>query len=1567
MLSYKLANAIDHFPSIDSEAYQQQQADGQYPTAFNGDATVGQKSLLTTGKSTVISLQSHNLAELLDVQYDQQIYYTDKIQQERGRVEDLRFKLKRAYHDLEESRRAAAPSFTAGGSRSRNVGQTERHVQKLENRLQQALIRASRLENENETLKVEVDRVRRQKLSEVGGRRRVEAQLAALRAQCAELVRRTQAHHDAREGVRRETETLRQEIVRDLHAFSDAYEGVTGQLGGGGGVSAAAESHARLHRLVREQSSVLVGGSVMAAVAAAAGAAAAESAVEGGGSVTNSMRLKQQSLNAYWAILNKKSDLVAKAARAQELEDALQQICAASQGGSLEEFVPAMVEAEEEGYSLFRLINELNRELEELDAERARMAAAADALRRADASEKSAAKAELRAQIAGARARAADHERAYQRGLDVVRSVEEPLAAVLSKLCAPAEDVGGVTHALSTTGLTDRNVLAYLGVMEAEVERVAQIYTAATSGGTATAANVRRPTTPKWDPATGARVPSLRTPHPPASDTIEETLGALGEAGADGTGTPQLLTSNYVAAAQGMQYDASSVFDNEIWSMLHPVWKRNAVVKPRLPSGGDVIVNWADTITPTNFEHFKDMYPEPNIVHVHPHDGEAPHKLLQRLQPLLRHRRNRPAPPLILVADDLQEMRQQGHAVLAAFAAEHAGRVRLVMAVRTQGRQVPVAATLLHASAVVRMEPVSEETALEMVLELLQDECVGYELHGIQAAFQARWPDVPRLLSLLQRAFVRHHYLSRANVRRALAAAPQQRSARQRKSARSAATQRAVTQSSGSQLQVSAQLRLSVTGARSPRARESYGSTGALGKTRGSRESTSAARSPLLRESEGNAGALNGTAGWGLRTSTSSAGMLGETRRQQQTSLSATMAGGLGETRRQPPSPSAAMADTLGRTRRQKQLASTRGGADIGHQQQRSTMAPLSASPTRQRAPATAAAGLLKVSALTVLEPLGRCRVCTLPVPCEHETEEALAARAQALRNALPQNTDGSPVCQHFVSRGWCRQYVRVGRCSHYLDVNCAKFGCNPALVNGDPAGFAESNLMHNINGRFFGNLNGLDMYVGERIRWFVAAFGTEVNLHTAHFHGNTLTMDNHRKDVVDLLPATFRTLIMQPDAEGKWLIHCHARGGRRRRRPRRKFASPLSSCPSPSRQRFAACVARSGIKRDLAAKSTEAWVYDPGKEEVIKSITADRSQENPSTVLIIGNHGAGKSTAAISAFNEQQEVINTELHFMSMSSGNDIGSVWAAEVLGALGMQHRAPQGEDPLAVMRGALQEMKQGGKQRPVFIIDVNSAFTSTQLYHLLLFCKELGSSNSLAQFVVVVSAAPTAFVMAPLAPLSLLRVRTVEVGDLSETEAKEYVKAAVSKWRATHKADVNLDETQLVEEVLSNCGTRVLYLKQLCFDSWSACDTPSEIHDAIKAFANREYQQAVAGLDGLLAAAPATAKLSRAEQIEVLSKLAASDVKSAMLDLGQVAAAFGVTRSQFVDLNLAIGLGAHPCTINPDTLQVRAASVVVQQAMLKQVEVWKAEEEKERKLYLWQKIVRKILQKMRQVLL
>ena len=50
--------------------------------------------------------------------------------------------------------------------------------------------------------------------------------------------------------------------------------------------------------------------------------------------------------------------------------------------------------------------------------------------------------------------------------------------------------------------------------------------------------NVRRPSTPVVNQATGERVPSMCPPHPPSSDTIDDTLGLSAEEDADGAGRP---------------------------------------------------------------------------------------------------------------------------------------------------------------------------------------------------------------------------------------------------------------------------------------------------------------------------------------------------------------------------------------------------------------------------------------------------------------------------------------------------------------------------------------------------------------------------------------------------------------------------------------------------------------------------------------------------------------------------------------------------------------------------------------------------------------------------------------------------------------------------------------------------------------------------------------------------------------------------------------------------------------------------------------------------------------------
>jgi hypothetical protein len=146
-----------------------------------------------------------------------------------------------------------------------------------------------------------------------------------------------------------------------------------------------------------------------------------------------------------------------------------------------------------------------------------------------------------------------------------------------------------------------------------------------------------------------------------------------------------------------------------------------------------------------------------------------------------------------------------------------------------------------------------------------------------------------------------------------------------------------------------------------------------------------------------------------------------------------------------------------------------------------------------------------------------------------------ISARGQAKPDGSPKDIDREFVTMFEVSdenNSW------------YLDENIKRYPGKPARIDKDDEEFHESNLMHAINGFVFGNLPGLDMRVGERVRWYVIGMGTEVDLHTPHWHGQTLLMSGGsmgmRTDMVELMPGSMKILDMLPDNPGTWLVHCH-------------------------------------------------------------------------------------------------------------------------------------------------------------------------------------------------------------------------------------------------------------------------------------------------------------------------------------------------------------------------------------------------------------------------------------------
>jgi FtsP/CotA-like multicopper oxidase with cupredoxin domain len=98
----------------------------------------------------------------------------------------------------------------------------------------------------------------------------------------------------------------------------------------------------------------------------------------------------------------------------------------------------------------------------------------------------------------------------------------------------------------------------------------------------------------------------------------------------------------------------------------------------------------------------------------------------------------------------------------------------------------------------------------------------------------------------------------------------------------------------------------------------------------------------------------------------------------------------------------------------------------------------------------------------------------------------------------------------------------------------------NENTATSDPAD-EEMNLKHSINGYFFGNTPGFEMNFGDRVRWYLVALGTEVDLHSPHWHGEKILLEGKTyTDVVELLPASMKVGDMVADNPGRWLLHCH-------------------------------------------------------------------------------------------------------------------------------------------------------------------------------------------------------------------------------------------------------------------------------------------------------------------------------------------------------------------------------------------------------------------------------------------
>ncbi|EFN54070.1 hypothetical protein CHLNCDRAFT_58397 [Chlorella variabilis] len=87
--------------------------------------------------------------------------------------------------------------------------------------------------------------------------------------------------------------------------------------------------------------------------------------------------------------------------------------------------------------------------------------------------------------------------------------------------------------------------------------------------------------------------------------------------------------------------------------------------------------------------------------------------------------------------------------------------------------------------------------------------------------------------------------------------------------------------------------------------------------------------------------------------------------------------------------------------------------------------------------------------------------------------------------------------------------------------------------------GYEEPMLKHGINGYLYCNMPQLTFTQGEKVRFHILALGTEVDMHTPNFVGQSLQVDNQRSSAIGLMPGAMHSVDIVMANPGISTVQC--------------------------------------------------------------------------------------------------------------------------------------------------------------------------------------------------------------------------------------------------------------------------------------------------------------------------------------------------------------------------------------------------------------------------------------------
>jgi chromosome segregation ATPase len=373
--------------------------------------------------------------------------YTRKIELEKRRIEELDKQMEIMHKKIWEQRQKMG-----GVNASRETNQAiAKQIQILENRLDKALKRYNEALANNKRLRENIDNLRRERLVFDQIYRKLEKELAEKKKEMARIIEISNKAYEARDAAQGEMAALKSQADKEQDDFEREWKELGKMI----------EQDRKMKDFMKKEREKL-----------------SQQEHRGDMTVEQEQSLKKKVLRGNWGIAKDKASIHASMEKVQSYEEAFAKIQAATGISDIDELVTTFINAEDQNFALFNYVNELNGECEKLEEQISEIRSEIEKYKgqglNTDNQRKKILK-DLEERLARTEAKAEQYEKKYEAAMKTVNALKVGIASIFKKIGC---DTPANLEMLGNEGVTEGNMMQYLGIIEQRTNEILQLYAA---------------------------------------------------------------------------------------------------------------------------------------------------------------------------------------------------------------------------------------------------------------------------------------------------------------------------------------------------------------------------------------------------------------------------------------------------------------------------------------------------------------------------------------------------------------------------------------------------------------------------------------------------------------------------------------------------------------------------------------------------------------------------------------------------------------------------------------------------------------------------------------------------------------------------------------------------------------------------------------------------------------------------------------------------------------------------------------------------------------------------------